>query len=392
MSADTGAPVKMTIEVNAGNHKRRFCPVSFDAGCGLPAGKALRLYDGAEPVPVNYCGGCCGDGNAVVSLILDDLPAGQTKQYRAEVVDAEACCCGNGDDAGVCLTHVPGDRVDFHVRGNLFTSYVVKEGIARPYCYPVIGPGGVGVTNLGPSDHVHHRSMYVAQGEVNGHDNWSEGEGHACTVNKSVQLATQGPVLGAVTATGDWVTSAGKPILEERVCICVWDMPDSLRLMEWDITLAAKYGGVFFGDTKEAGTLSIRVAESLEGRHTGLITNAYGGVTEKETWGKRAPWCDYSGEVEGQRVGIAILDHPNNLRYPTYWHVRDYGLFTANQWGLHDFTGDWSRRGDYSLPAGQELHFKFRVHIHQGDVEEAAVAEKFHDWINPPEVTVAPEA
>lgn len=392
MSSDTNTPVTMKIEVKAGNHDRRCCPVSFDAGCGLPAGKTLRLYDGDEPVAVNYCGACCGEGNAVVSFILDQLPAGAVKEYRAEAADAEGCCCAAGADEGVAVTSLPGDRVDFHIRGEHFTSYVIKKGIARPYCYPVMGPGGVGMTNLGPSDHVHHRSMYVAQGEVNGHDNWSEGKGHACTVNKSVAVATQGPVLGAVTATGDWVTSAGKPILEERVCICVWDVPDSMRLMEWDITLAAKYGGVFFGDTKEAGTLSIRVAESLEGRYTGLITNAYGGVTEKETWGKRAPWCDYSGEVDGKQVGVAIFDHPSNLRYPTYWHVRDYGLFTANQWGIHDFTGDWSKRGDYSLPAGQELHFKFRVYIHEGDAGEGAVAAKFHDWVNPPDVTVCPGA
>jgi hypothetical protein len=388
MSSDSGGPVSMTIEINAGNHDRRLCPVSFDAGCGLPAGKALRLYDGGDAVPVNYCAGCCGGGNPIVSLILDELPAGEMRRYRAEVVDAEGC--GGEGAEGVLLTHVPGEQVDFHIRGELFTSYVIREGIARPYCYPVLGPGGVGVTNLGPSDHVHHKSMYVAQGEVNGHDNWSEGKGHASTVNKSVQVTTQGPVLGAVTATGDWVTNAGKPILEERVCICVWDMPDAMRLMEWDITLAAEYGGVFFGDTKEAGTLSVRVAESMEGRYTGRITNAYGGVTEKETWGKRAPWCDYSGDVDGKQLGIAIFDHPQNLRYPTYWHVRDYGLFTANQWGIHDFTGDWAQRGDYALPAGQELHFKFRVYIHEGDVKEAGVAEKFHDWLNPPEVTVTP--
>lgn len=392
MSSDKAGSTRITVEVNAGNHHRRNCPVSFDAGCGLPAGKTLRMYDGDAPLPVNYCGACCSEENPVVSFILDELLAGETRTYCAEIAEAEGCCSGGGEDQGVAITQVPGDRVDFHVRGELFTSYVVKEGIARPYCYPVVGPGGVGMTNLGPSDHVHHKSMYVAQGEVNGHDNWSEGKGHACTVNKSVRVSTQGPVLGAITATGDWVTSAGKPILEERVCICVWDMPDSMRLMEWDITLAAKYGGVFFGDTKEAGTLSIRVAESLEGRNTGLITNAYGGVTESETWGKRAPWCDYSGVVDGKKVGVAIFDHPGNLRYPTYWHVRDYGLFTANQWGIHDFTGDWSRRGDYALPGGHELHFRFRVYIHEGGAEAAAVAGRFHDWVTPPAVTVTPGA
>jgi len=394
MSASAETPGKIAIEVSAGNHDRESCPVSFDAGCGLPAGKTLKLSEiggGApKPVPVACCSGCCGE-HAIVSFILDRLAAGEKKHYHAEIVDAEGCGCGECGGEGVAVTYLPGERVDFAIGGQLFTRYVVKPGIARPYCYPVVGPGGVGVTNLGPSDHPHHRSMYIAQGEVNGCDNWSELEGHASTVNKSIQVMAQGPVMGAIQATADWVSKAGQSILEERVCLSTWNLPESIRLLDWDITWAAKYGGVFFGDTKEAGTLSVRVAETMEGRYTGLITNAYGGVTERETWGKRAPWCDYSGEVEGRQVGLAIFDHPDNLRYPTYWHVRDYGLFTANQWGIHDFTGNWSQRGDYTLPAGQELRFKFRVYIHPGGVTEARVGDRFHDWATPPDVTVTVE-
>ena len=390
MTADMNAEGKFAIEVSAGNHDRKNCPVSFSAGCGLPEGKALKLTDAAgAPVPVNYCGCCCAC-EPTVSLILDDLRAGETARFAAEAVDGEPCCAGGGEE-GVSVTHVPGQRVDVAIGGAPFTSYIIDEGVARPYCFPVIGPGGVGMTNSGPSDHVHHRSMYVAQGEVNGQDNWSEMEGHARTVNKCIQVATQGPVLGAFIATGDWVSSKGAPILEERTCVTTWDVPGNMRLIDWDITWAAKYGGVFFGDTKEAGTLSVRVNEQLEAKNTGLITNAYGGLTESETWGKRAPWCDYSGEVDGQKVGLAIFDHPDNLRYPTHWHVRDYGLFTANPWGIHDFTGDWAKRGDYALAAGECLRFKFRVHIHEGGACEAAVGDRFHDWATPPTVTITAE-
>jgi len=323
-----------------------------------------------------------------VTFVLEELAAGQTKRLSAEVIDAPPCCSGNGGE-GVALTHVPGERVDVAIGGQPFTRYVFKAGLARPYCYPVFGPGGVEMTNCGPADHIHHRSLYIAQGEVNGHDNWSELEGHACTVNKSVSILSQG-AMGALQATADWVTKAGQPLLEERVCLCTYALPEHLRVLDWDITWVACYGGVFFGDTKEAGTLSVRVNEQLEGRHTGRITNAYGGVTESETWGKRAPWCDYSGEVDGRKVGLAIFDHPENLRYPTYWHVRDYGLFTANQWGIHDFTGDWSQRGDYALPRGRQLRFRFRLYIHEGDVTEGEVAERFHDWATPPSVSVKP--
>ncbi len=388
MTADMTAEGPFVIEVDAGNHARKACPVTFGLGCGLPEGKALRITDPDSAdavVPANVCD-CCESCEPTAAFIVGDLAAGQTKRYVGEVVDAEDCC-----GAGVSVTEVPGERVDVGIGGDLFTSYVIDEGIARPYCYPVNGPGGICVTNSGPSDHVHHRSMYVAQGEVNGEDNWSEMEGHGRTINRSIQVLTQGPAVGAFLAVGDWVGKNGNQILEERTRIQTWAVPDCMRIVDWDITLDAKYGGVYFGDTKEAGTLSVRVAETMEAKYTGLITNAYGGVTESETWGKRAPWCDYSGEVEGAKLGLAIFDHPDNLRYPTYWHVRDYGLFTANQWGIHDFTNDWAKRGDYALEAGQALRFKFRVYIHEGDVCSAAVGDRYHDWATPPTVTISAE-
>jgi hypothetical protein len=385
MSADIAS--RFALEVSAGNHDRLHCPVSFHAGSAVPPGKTLKLTDVASgsPVPVGFCGCCCSD-NPVVTLLLDELAAGQKRELLAEVIDAPSCCGGSGGE-GVALNHVPGDRVDIAIGGQPFTSYVIREGIARPYCYPVLGPAGVQMTNLGPADHVHHRSMYIAQGEVNGQDNWSEMPGHARTVNKSVGILAQG-AMGALHATADWVSAGGQKILEEQLCLTTYALPAGLRLLDWDIAWSACYGGVFFGDTKEAGTLSVRVNEQLEGSRGGLITNAYGGVTESETWGKRAPWCDYSGEVDGVQVGLAIFDHPDNLRYPTWWHVRDYGLFTANQWGLHDFTGDWSQRGDYALPKGGRLRFRFRVYIHEGSVTDAAVAARYHDWATPPTVAL----
>jgi 7-carboxy-7-deazaguanine synthase len=69
------------------------------------------------------------------------------------------------------------------------------------------------------------------------------------------------------------------------------------------------------------------------------IENSAGGVGEKECWGKPAAWCDYSGPVEGQTVGIAVMDHPGNLRSPVRWHVRDYGLLTTNCFGESTFAG-----------------------------------------------------
>jgi hypothetical protein len=84
-------------------------------------------------------------------------------------------------------------------------------------------------------------------------------------------------------------------------------------------------------------------------------------VTGKDTWGKQAPWCDYSGPVDGKTLGVAIFDHPSNPRHPTWWHVRDYGLFAANPFGVHDFEKKPQGTGDLKVEAGKSITFKVQV-------------------------------
>ena len=50
-------------------------------------------------------------------------------------------------------------------------------------------------------------------------------------------------------------------------------------------------------------------------------------------WGTRGRWTMLAGTVGGEPVTIAMLDHPKNPGYPTYWHARGYGLFAANPLG-----------------------------------------------------------
>ena len=113
-----------------------------------------------------------------------------------------------------------------------------------------------------------------------------------------------------------------------------------------------------------------------------------GGVNEDETWGKRAPWCDYSGVVGGHTVGIAIFDHPSNFRYPTYWHVRNYGLMTANPFALSYFLPDEGIDGAHTLPAGESMAFRYALLVHAGDASAGGVSDRYQDWIHPPVASV----
>ena len=138
----------------------------------------------------------------------------------------------------------------------------------------------------------------------------------------------------------------------------------STAISNWN----AKYGDVNFGDTKE-GSFGVRVAGTMkvDAKKGGLITNAEG-LHNKGAWGKKSAWVNYSGPVNGDSVGMAIHDHPSSFGYPCRWHVRTYGLFAANPFGVHHFVGGEKTKG-IELPKGESMQLHYRVVLYQGDFD-----------------------
>lgn len=393
----------IVVEVNAGPHDRKNAIVSFvsEHACDETKVHVLREMnaDGTPGavVPCQCLGEACmcdaEDCSCAceVMWIVAELKAGESKRYMLSLADS--CDCPS---SGVTVELEEGAKASFYVNGDLFTSYVFQEGIARPFCYPVIGPGGksvvreVNIPQKEDIDHPHHKGFWVAQGHVNdGEDNWSELNDHATSVPQEVAVLSEGAVCGELFAINDWVSGrrgVQNKMLEEHTMIRVYNTPDCCRVMDWFINFIATDKGFFFGDTKEAGTLSVRLKESMEERNGGLIRNSFGATTEAENWGKRAEWVDYVGPVDGETVGVTLMDHPSNHGYPAHWHVRSYGLFTVNQWGIHDFTGDPGQRGDLTVKAGDMLSFRFRVFIHAGDTDAADVSGQYMNFVFPPTV------
>ena len=308
------------------------------------------------------------------------------------------------------------DYLRVELNGELFTQYFYTN-VPRPYCYPILGPGGVAMTRNYPmakvpgesTDHPHHRSLWFAHGDVNGHDFWSEGIDRGHIVHRGFVDISSGVNQGLIKSLHDWVAADGKVICSDEQTLRFHPSSDNLSTtMDFEIVIKANHGAVTFGDTKE-GTFAIRVAESMRvlmpakkgepprpGQgHIVLSTGvrddgtsaAAAKVAKREaaTWGKRAAWCDYYGLVNGKVVGIAIMDHPANPRHPTWWHVRDYGLFAANPFGQHDFEGLKDKHvGDFTVPAGQSATFRYRVVIHEGDENAAHIAERYDEYAKTP--------
>jgi hypothetical protein len=243
----------------------------------------------------------------------------------------------------------------------------------------VLTPGGQRLTRGYPAeeiegekqDHYHHRGIYVAHGLVNGFNLWDEGTGHGAMLQRGDPEVSVVAGVGTIAGIVDWFGPEGERILEERRSIRIVAEGD-LRILDHCSEMSMKYGDVTFGDTKEGGLLSIRVPTSMDAKEKGRIENSEGmvydsGQGEETTWGKPAAWVDYSGPLaNGEEWGHTVVDHRENPRHPTHWHVRGYGLFTANAFGLHDFKGDADIDGSLTVASGDTAVFRYRLIIHPG--------------------------
>jgi len=380
------------LTVHAGPHDRENCPVRVSLKPEQADAGLLALRDATTGIllPCQTVPGAQPD-EMELHFILPTLRAGAALTL---VPEARPALCGDR----VILTDVPGEKVDVSVDGEPFTSYVYAERFVRPFLLPIRGPFGDSVTRSYPvvpdlpgekQDHPHHKSVWTAWGDVNGVDHWSEIKGHGWIAHRRFTRLDSGSACATLTAVNDWLTpDRGARQLEEERTVRFYALPAAGRAVDFTIRFRFTDGDVRFGDTKEGGILSVRVASSMDASGDGVIQNSFGGTNEGETWGKRAHWCDYYGPVNGKRVGIGIFDHPENVRYPVYWHVRNYGLMTANPFGLSHFRGDKKWDGTKTFAAGSELTFRYRLYIHADGTDKAGVAGKYHDFVNPPQVKV----
>ena len=277
------------------------------------------------------------------------------------------------------------DRIDISVDGQPFTTFYYGTQSNKPYLAPLRSPSGKIVTRHYPMekvdgesrDHVHHTGLWFSYDDVNGVKFWENDPSYTAP-NKGkivVQSADLKPGAGSMVlkAVMNWNGPDDKTILREDRVMTFSSKP-ALRIIDFDITLTAPEK-VVFGDTKE-GAFAIRLADALIEKKGGKMVNAEGAAGMKNVWGKRSNWVDYSGELEGEQVGIAIFDHPSNPRHPTYWHSRDYGLFALNPFGQHAFD-ESAQESHWTVDGGGSLHFRWRVVIHSGTPTSAHIAQLY---------------
>lgn len=282
--------------------------------------------------------------------------------------------------------------------GEPFTTFIYPDTLEKPSLYPIYAPGDQLITRgfplqsrAGePTDHPHHIGLWFNYENVNGLDFWNNS--YAIPIDKkdkygwihvdSVNTTGEDTTLPDITYTARWTNKQGATFLREHTQFLFSATPHR-RIIDRITTLTA-VTDVNFPDAKD-GLLGLRVTKELQipSSTPGEFYDANGNKTKTaagntpdingnyltsagksgdSAWGTRGDWCLLYGKIGKDTISIAIIDHPSNPGYPTYWHARGYGLFAANPLGQKIFSKG-AETLDFRLDKGHSVTFRYRIVI-----------------------------
>ena len=312
---------------------------------------------------------------------------------------------GAAESGALRVTVTPDEaarRVEVTIGGAPFTAYIWPERLRKPVLYPIRSARGTFVTRGWPLDprpgervdHPHHVGLWFNYESVNGVDFWNNSDAlkpadaakMGTIVHRRIVSSKSGADRGELVTEMDWVMPTGKPILHERTAFVFAGDADSRRI-ERTTTLTALDERVVFADAKD-GMLGMRVARQLEqpsnepqvytdiaGRATSVPVMDNTGVTGEYTssegkkgdavWSTRGRWTMLTGRIADEAITLAILDHPKNPGFPTYWHARGYGLFAANPLGQKVFSNGRETL-NFTLEPHASATFRYSILVLEG--------------------------
>jgi Methane oxygenase PmoA len=310
----------------------------------------------------------------------------------------------------------PDHRVDVLVDGQPFTSYRYEETLKKPVLYPLRSDRGQLVTRGFPldprpgesEDHPHHIGLWLNYGDVNGVDFWNnsatlsaeEQAKMGLIRHRRVVSARDGRGHGELEIEAEWLLPGGKPALVEKTRF-VFHASAGERAIDRLTTLEAVGARVSMPDNKE-GFLGLRVARGLEhpSHETRTFVDAEGRATKvgpagaseaqghyltsegaegEKAWGTRARWTLLTGSADAAPVSVAILDHPDNPGFPTYWHARGYGLFAANPLGASAFS-EAKEFMRFAIDPDRPARFGYRVVILSKQATREDIESRYRDF------------
>jgi hypothetical protein len=267
--------------------------------------------------------------------------------------------------------HKERGTIQINLQGKPFITYSYRDSrISRPYFANAYAPSGAKITRNhppaadDPQDHDKmHPGMWLAFGDLSGADSW-----RLAAPIEHVRFVSQPRTTDDTLKFGvenRYKSNDGQREICREVCDYTLAKSPNGVVVYWDSKFRSGGDSFVFGDQEELG-LGVRLAKSVAVKSGlgGRILNSNGQKNEKEAWGQQADWCDYSGPVGDEFVGIMIMPHSANFR--TAWcHSRDTGFLAMNPFGRNAFTG--KEKSAIVVQANHPFRLRYAVLFHWND-------------------------
>jgi hypothetical protein len=238
----------------------------------------------------------------------------------------------------------------------------------RPHVHPLASPSGAVLTRDAPDDHPWHHALWFTIKFVNGENFWEE-------------VPPYGVLRHVDPGTLHWIRPDRDTVaIVEQRSITEVDLGDDAYALDWSISLEPQADVVL--DRTPFTTWGGYGGLSLRGRPDWTDTRLLlaDGSTHDRVLGRRSPWCDLSGRVDGGQAGVLVLNGPENPRHPVPW----YGSTRAATYGDEGWSNFlnaaflWDE--PLSVAAGSVLSLLFRVVVHDGVWARERCAAEWSRW------------
>jgi hypothetical protein len=262
----------------------------------------------------------------------------------------------------------------------------LTQGRHRNYIFPLYTPAGFLVTSEAPADHPHHNSCWIAADHVHCKMPAANERFEDYTYNFYLDETFQGRAPGRIVETGisgnatgpssfrvtqrlewrgpaEWAAPSGRIAITEirRIDLAV---ENGMHVLDIASELTAANWNLAIGPTRHA-FFNLRVAESIAVTFGGSVRDDRGRSGAAIT-GDGACWVDYSGPVGGGHIaGVTVMTEPAEGREET-WFVTDWGVITVGPF----------RNDACALQKGQSTTLHYRVLVHDGRLDDAAIAAR----------------
>lgn len=241
----------------------------------------------------------------------------------------------------------------------------------RTHIHPLNAPGSAyAVTRFRPADHPWQYGIFTGLNAVNGLDFWCCGDAvyaediRGAMRHRGLENVESSPERIAFTAANEWLRPDGRVLLEERqsVRIEAQDFETSYAFdFNWEIR--ATQEALAFGESKYGG-LSARLTGNKDARRHLNSEGQEGDACAEQD----ARWASVAQPVDGLGVysketsktyayaGVAILEHPSNVRHPNRWRVDNQGMINPAP----------QLKGPFEIAKGEALKLRYRLFVFLG--------------------------